>query len=169
MPAQAPIGSARGERDGPRRARALARTCSVQSTSPMSTLLESAISAPSSSHAGFIALQWPHQGAKNFTKALLPPDSASSSKFPSSSTVTAAARGAAHASASAHTAAHASARERARAAIAAVAEASSSFAYAAPRARCGQHPPRAANPAEAHAPRRCRSDRDAAATRRTER
>ena len=44
----------------------------VQSTSPMTTFWESANSSESLSQSGFIDLQWPHQGAKNLTKADLP-------------------------------------------------------------------------------------------------
>ena len=44
----------------------------VQSTSAMTTFWESANSSESLSQSGFIDLQWPHQGAKNLTKADLP-------------------------------------------------------------------------------------------------
>merc|ERR1719329_1688032 len=44
----------------------------VQSTSAITAVLESLNSAISLSHAGFMDLQWPHQGAKNFTKTDLP-------------------------------------------------------------------------------------------------
>ena len=44
----------------------------VQSTSAMTTFWESANSSASLSQSGFIDLQWPHQGARNFTKADLP-------------------------------------------------------------------------------------------------
>eukprot|EP00928_Gymnodinium_smaydae_P029407 TRINITY_DN2215_c0_g2_i1.p1 TRINITY_DN2215_c0_g2~~TRINITY_DN2215_c0_g2_i1.p1 ORF type:complete len:106 (+),score=4.67 TRINITY_DN2215_c0_g2_i1:163-480(+) len=44
----------------------------VQSTSATRDVVESLYSSISLSHAGFIDLQWPHQGAKNFTNTLLP-------------------------------------------------------------------------------------------------
>mmetsp|Transcript_12866 Transcript_12866/g.42643 ORF Transcript_12866/g.42643 Transcript_12866/m.42643 type:complete len:115 (-) Transcript_12866:995-1339(-) len=47
----------------------------------MTTVLELAYSSPSLSQAGFIDLQWPHQGARNLTNADLPDSTTSVSKF----------------------------------------------------------------------------------------
>ena len=58
----------------------------VQSTSPMSTFLELSNFSPSSSQSGFIFLQWPHQGAWNFTKADFVPKTFLSKFFAVSST-----------------------------------------------------------------------------------
>merc|ERR1719450_1238649 len=44
----------------------------VQSTSATNTEEWSLYSAISLSQSGFMRLQWPHQGARNFTKTVLP-------------------------------------------------------------------------------------------------
>ena len=51
----------------------------VQSTSTIRTDDESAKLAPSLFQSGAMDLQWPHQGARNFTKAFLPEPSTSES------------------------------------------------------------------------------------------
>merc|ERR1719329_426153 len=56
----------------------------VQSTSAMRAVLESLNSAASLSQAGFMDLQWPHHGARNFTKTDLPATAASQVSFVSS-------------------------------------------------------------------------------------
>ena len=57
----------------------------VQSTSAMTTFWESANSSASLSQSGFIDLQWPHQGARNLTKADLPASAPSQLSMSSSS------------------------------------------------------------------------------------
>merc|ERR1719231_102745 len=49
----------------------------VQSTSATSFVGWSAYSAMTASHAGFIFLQWPHQGARNLMKTVFPEVAAS--------------------------------------------------------------------------------------------
>merc|ERR1719327_2084093 len=53
----------------------------VQSTSPMTTVLESLYSAPRASQSGFIFLQCPHQGARNLMNADFPDFATTSSQF----------------------------------------------------------------------------------------
>ena len=64
----------------------------VQSTSAMTTFWESANSSASLSQSGFIDLQWPHQGARNLTKADLPASALSQLSSVSSSAPCAVAR-----------------------------------------------------------------------------
>merc|ERR1719329_900396 len=49
----------------------------VQSTSAIRAVLESLNSSASLSQAGFMDLQWPHHGARNFTNTDLPATAAS--------------------------------------------------------------------------------------------
>merc|ERR1719473_1151169 len=64
----------------------------VQSTSATSAVAEPLYSLISLSHAGFIDLQWPHQGAKNLMKTVFPPVSSSQVSGVSSFADTTAAR-----------------------------------------------------------------------------
>merc|ERR1719329_1954491 len=56
----------------------------VQSTSAIRAVLESLNSSASLSQAGFMFLQWPHHGAKNFTNTDLPATAESQLSFVSS-------------------------------------------------------------------------------------
>merc|ERR1712060_823486 len=53
----------------------------VQSTSAMTTFVESLYSAPRESQSGFIFLQCPHQGARNLMNADLPDATTTLSKL----------------------------------------------------------------------------------------